>query len=108
LLNPRAAQGVSVTIADRMAAWRRARRMLLRMPRVGWRPEWERAWALASARAERGLDPHVGGRGGTGSARVHQITAAADLDRLDAALGELRTGTCAPSGCPYELRGPPR
>jgi len=44
-----------VTITDRMAAWRRERRVLQRVSRAAWRleqAERERAWALASARAE--------------------------------------------------------
>ncbi len=48
-------QGVSVAITDRMAAWRRERRVLRRVSRAAWRleqAERERAWALASARAE--------------------------------------------------------
>jgi len=56
-----------VTITDWMAAWRRERRVLLRVSRAAWRleqAERERSWALASARAEGGLDPHAGGRGG--------------------------------------------
>ncbi len=44
-----------MTITDRMAAWRRGRRVLQRVSRAAWRleqAERERAWALASARAE--------------------------------------------------------
>ena len=44
-----------MTITDRMAAWRRERRVLLRVSRAAWRleqAERERSWALASARAE--------------------------------------------------------
>jgi hypothetical protein len=52
--------------------------------------ERERAWALASPRAEGGLDPRAGGPGGASPARVHQITVAADLYELDAVLGELQ------------------
>ena len=47
-------QGVSVAITDRMAAWRRERRVLRWVSRAAWRleqAERERAWALASARA---------------------------------------------------------
>jgi hypothetical protein len=47
--------GVIVTITDRMAAWRRERRVLRRVSRAAWRleqAERERAWALASARVE--------------------------------------------------------
>ena len=41
-------------IAERMAAWRRERRVLLRVPRAAWRleqAERERSWALAPAGA---------------------------------------------------------
>jgi hypothetical protein len=44
-----------VAITDRMAGWRRERRVLRRVSRAAWRleqAERERAWALASARAE--------------------------------------------------------
>jgi len=44
-----------VTITDRMAAWRRERRVLLRVSRAAWcleQAERERSWALVSARAE--------------------------------------------------------
>jgi hypothetical protein len=52
--------------------------------------ERERAWALASARAEGVSIRTLAAAAGLSPARVHQITAAADLDELDAALGELR------------------
>jgi len=82
-----------VTITDRMAAWRRERRVLQRVSRAAWRleqAERERAWALASARAEGVTIRTLAAAAGLSPARVHQITAAADLDELDAALGELR------------------
>ena len=44
-----------MTITDRMAAWRRERRVLLRVSRAAWcleQAERERSWALVSARAE--------------------------------------------------------
>ena len=44
-----------MTITERMAAWHRQRRVLLRVSRAAWRleqAERERSWALASARAE--------------------------------------------------------
>jgi hypothetical protein len=44
-----------VAITDRMAGWRRERQVLRRVSRAAWRleqAERERAWALASARAE--------------------------------------------------------
>ena len=50
-----ACKGVIVTITERVAAWRRERRVLPRVSRAAWRldqAERERAWALASARAE--------------------------------------------------------
>jgi hypothetical protein len=76
-----------------MAAWRRERRVLQRVSRAAWRleqAERERAWALASARAEGISIRTLAAAAGLSPARVHQITAAADLDGLDAALGELR------------------
>ena len=86
-------KGVIVTITDWMAAWRRERRVLRRVSRAAWRleqAERERAWALASARAEGVSIRKLAAVAGLSPARVHQITAAADLDELDAALGELR------------------
>jgi hypothetical protein len=89
-----------VTITDRMAAWRRERRVLQRVSRAAWRleqAERERAWALASARAEGVSIRTLAAAAGLSPARVHQIAAAADLDGLDTALGELRaTGWPAP------------
>jgi hypothetical protein len=86
-------KGVIVTITDRMAAWRRERRVLRRVSRAAWRleqAERERSWALASARAEGVSVRKLAAAAGLSPARVHQITAGADLDELDAALGELR------------------
>ena len=82
-----------MTITDRMAAWRRERRVLQRVSRAAWRleqAERERCWALASARAEGVSIRKLAAAAGLSPARVHQITADADLDELDAALGELR------------------
>ena len=82
-----------MTITERMAAWRRGRRVLRRVSRAAWRleqAERERAWSLASARAEGVSIRTLAAAAGLSPARVHQITAAADLDELDAALGELR------------------
>jgi hypothetical protein len=83
-----------VTITDRMAARRRERRVLQRVSRAVWRleqAERERRWALASTRAEGGLDPlTVAAAVGFSPARVHRITAGAVPDGLGAALGELR------------------
>ena len=80
-------------ITDRMAAWRRERRMLRRVSRAAWRldqAERERSWALASARAKGVSIRTLAAAACLSPARVHQITAAADLDELDAELGELR------------------
>jgi hypothetical protein len=88
-------QGVIVTITDRMAAWQRERRVLQRVSRAAWRLEQagrERAWALASARAEGVSIRKLAAAAGLSPALVHQITAAGDLDELDAALGGLRAG----------------
>ena len=77
-------------IAERTAVWRRERRVLLR---AAWRleqAERERSWALASARAEGVSIRALAAAAGLSSSRVHQLVAAADLDELDAALGELR------------------
>ena len=82
-----------MTITAWMAALRRERRVLRRVSRAAWRleqAERERAWALASARAEGLSIRKLAAAAGLSPARVHQITAAADLDELDAALGELR------------------
>src|SRR5260370_31625312 len=89
----RRVQGVSVTFTGRMATWRRERRVLQRVSRAAWRleqAERERSWALASARAEGVSIRTLAAAAGLSPARVHQITAGADLDELDAALGELR------------------
>jgi hypothetical protein len=79
--------------SDRMAARRRERRMLARVSRAAWRlerAERERSWALASARAEGISIRALAAAAGLSQARVHQITAGADLDEPDAAPGELR------------------
>ncbi len=70
----------------------------------------ERTWALASARAEGISIRTLAAAAGLSPSRVHQIVAAADLDALDAALGELRAaGWPAPedpdSGEDTELGG---
>ncbi len=72
--------------------------------------ERERTWALVSARAEGISIRTLATAAGLSPSRVHQIVAAADLDALDAALGELRAaGWPAPedpdSGEDAELGG---
>ena len=87
--------------------------MLTRVSRAAWRleqAERERTWALASARAEGISIRTLAKAAGLSPSRVHQLVAAADLDALDAALGELRAaGWPAPedpdSGEDTELDG---
>ena len=50
----------------------------------------ERTWALVSARAEGISIRALAAAIGLSLSRVHQLVADADLDALDAALGELR------------------
>ena len=72
-------------VAERTAAWRRERRVLLRVSRAAWRleqAERERTWALASARAEGVSIRTLAAAVGLSSSRVHQIVADADLDEL--------------------------
>jgi hypothetical protein len=57
--------------------------------------ERERTWALASARAEGISIRKLAAAAGLSPAQVHQITAAADLDELDATLG-----SCGPRAGP--------
>jgi hypothetical protein len=92
-----------VRISERIEAARRERRVLARVSRAAWRleqAERERTWALVSARAEgisiRTLVTAIG----LSPSRVHQIVADADLDALDAALGELRAAGW-PTPVPY-------
>jgi len=102
-----------VTISERIEAGRRERRVLARVCRAAWRleqAERERTWALVSARAAGISIRKLAAAAGLSSSRVHQIVAAADLDELDAALGELRAaGWPAPedldSGEDTELGG---
>ncbi len=82
-----------MTISERIAAARRERRVLARVSRAAWRldqAERERTWALVSARAEGISIRALAAAAGLSPSRVHQLVAAADLDALDAALGELR------------------
>jgi hypothetical protein len=89
-----------VTITDRMAAWRRERRVLQRVSRAAWRleqAERERAWALAPARAEGVSIRTLAAAAGLVSARVHQITAGAPCgrdrgDRVGASMVVPQTG----------------
>jgi len=85
-------------VAERAATWRRERRVLRRVSRAAWRLDQagrERSWA--SARAEGVSIRALAAAVRLSSSRVHQIVAAADLDELDAALGELQAaGWSAP------------
>ena len=110
----RGGSGGRVTISERIAAARRERRVLARVSQAAWRldqAERERTWALASARAEGISIRTLAAAIGLSPSRVHQIVAAAaDLDTVTAALGELRVaGWSAPedpdSGEDTELDG---
>ena len=82
-----------VTISERIEAGRRERRVLARVSRAAWRleqAERERTWALVSARAEGISIRTPATAAGLSPSRVYQLVAAADLDALDAAFGELR------------------
>src|SRR5271166_3424175 len=102
-----------MTTSERIEAARRERRVLARVSCAGWRleqAERERTWALVSARAEGISIRTLATAAGLSPSRVHQLVAAADLDALDAALGELRAaGWPAPehpeSGEDTELDG---
>ena len=82
-----------MTISERIEAGRREPRVLTRVSLAAWRleqAERERTWALVSARAEGISIRTLATAAGLSPSRVHQIVAVADLDALDAALGELR------------------
>jgi len=82
-----------VTISERIEAARRERRVLTRVSRAAWRleqAERERTWTLVSARAEGISIRTLAAAIGLSPSRVYQLLADADLDALDAALGELR------------------
>jgi len=82
-----------VRISERIEAERRQGHVLARVSRAAWRldqAERERRWALASAHAEGISIRTLATAAGLSPSRVHQLVAAADLDALDAALGELR------------------
>jgi hypothetical protein len=87
-------------IAERTAAWRRERRVLLRVSRAAWRQEQaerERTWALASARAEGVSIRALAAAAGLSSSRVHRPQAS-DSAKISGHL--LHTGPCgaAPVG----------
>jgi hypothetical protein len=68
-------------------------RLLARVSRAAWRFEQadrEQRWALASAHAAGLSIRPLAGAVGRSPSRVRQLLAAADLDALDATLGELR------------------
>ena len=102
-----------MTISERIETARRERRVLTRVSRAAWRldqAERERTWALVSARAEGISIRTLATAIGLSPSRVHQFVADANLDTLDAALGELRAaGWPAPehpdSGEDTELDG---
>ena len=88
-----------MTISERIAAARRERRVLARVSRATWRldqAERERTWALVSARAEGISIRTLATAVGLSPSRVHQFVADANLDTLDAAPGELRSGLGSP------------
>ncbi len=91
-----------MTISERIGAARRERQVLARVSRAAWRleqAERERTWALVSARAEGISIRTLATAAGLSPSRVHQLVAGADLDALDAALGELRA-----AGWPTHVR----
>ena len=53
--------------------------------------ELERTWAIASAHAKGVSIRKIAAAAGLGPTRVHAIVRDADIDTLDAALGELRS-----------------
>jgi hypothetical protein len=92
-----------------MATWHRQRRVLLRVSRAAWRlkqAERERSWALASARAEGISIRTLASAARLSPVRVHQITAEADMDELDAALGGLRAAGGRPRKTPTGMTTP--
>jgi hypothetical protein len=99
-----------VTITDWMAAWRRERRVLQRVSRAAWRLEQAERYrdlgVLDPARAEGVSIRKLAAAAGLSPARVHQITAGADLDELDAALGELRPRAGPHPKIPAEMTTP--
>ena len=88
-----ARRAASRAVCSPSSTWRRSCSRTSAESSGTWRleqAERERAWALASARAEGVSIRKLAAAAGLSPARVHQLTAAADLDELDAALGELR------------------
>ena len=74
--------------------WQRESRLLERVRLAAWRREMaelERTWAIASAHAEGVSIRKIATAAGLGPTRVHAIVCDAELDGLDAALGELRS-----------------
>jgi hypothetical protein len=85
---------VSIGSEEWRRAWRRELRLLGRVRRGAWRREMaelERTWAIASAHAEGVSIRKIAAAAGLGPTRVHAIVRDADIDSLDAALGELRS-----------------
>ena len=98
-----------MTISERIEAGRRERRVLTRVSLAAWRleqAERERTWALVSARAEGISIRTPATAAGLSPSRVHQIVAVADLDALDAALGELRQRAGQHRNIPIPGRSP--
>ena len=94
LLNGRGHADPVVAISERIKAFRRQRRVLERVTRAAWRleqAERERAWALASARAEGLSIRQLAKAVGLSPTRVYQIVTAADPDETETALGDLRS-----------------
>lgn len=82
------------TVNERITEFRRQRQVLERVTRAAWRleqAERERAWALASARAEGLSIRQLAKAVGLSPTRVHQIVAAADPDEVEKVLGDLRS-----------------
>lgn len=83
-----------MTVNERVEAGKRERRVLRRVSRAAWRldqAERERAWALASARAEGVSIRTLATAAGLSSSRVHQLVTAVDLEEAETAVAELRS-----------------
>lgn len=84
---------LSTIAAEQVHASRRSLGVLARVSRAMWRleqAERERTLALASARAQGVSIRALASAAGLSPTRVHQIVTCAQIDTLDAALGELR------------------